>query len=354
MIKFRENIEKMKWYSSGKKEFSWKAEIFLDTNENPYDLFWLWINRYPDPLAIEVKKELIKVKKQQFWIDLKQENIMLDNWSDNIIDLLVRIFCEPKKDKIAYFSPTFWMYKIAAELNDVWIKEFELDENFEIPFSPHLTSPKGRGIEQIKLIFICNPNNPSGNLTISLENIEKLLQNFNTIVVVDEAYIDFCPESSAINLIEKYDNLVILQTFSKLWGLAGIRCWMAFSNKKIIEKLNTVKAPYNLNSLTQEIVLKQLKNSEIVFDLKNKIIKNREVFIKNLEKIKFVKKIFKTNSNFVLVKFEDWQKVFEYLRENWIIVRNFSSWKYTKNCLRVSIWTEKENKTLIDLLKNYA
>ena len=351
MIKFRENIEEMKWYSSWKWEFSWKAEIFLDTNENSYDLSGEGNNRYPDPMARELKKELIKVKKEQFWVELKQENIMIDNWSDNIIDLLVRMFCEPKEDKLAYFSPTFWMYKVAAELNNVWIEEFELDENFEI---------KNQDLEKLStegfspLCFICNPNNPSWNLSISLKNIEKLLQNFNWIVVVDEAYIDFCPEQSAIKLIEKYDNLVILQTFSKLWGLAGVRCGMAFSNEKIIEKLNTVKAPYSVNFLTQNAVLKQLKNSELIFDIKNKIIKNREILIKNLENIRFIKKIFKTDSNFILIKFEDWQKVFEYLRENWIIVRNFSSWKYTKNCLRISIWTEKENTILIKFLKNYA
>jgi len=350
-IKFRKNIEELKWYSSGKMEFSGKAEIFMDTNESPYDLWGIGNNRYPDPMATELKQELIKVKKEQFWINLKQENIMLDNWSDNIIDLLVRMFCEPWIDSLAYFSPTFGMYKVAADINNIWIKEFELDENFEISqLNPLLKGEKGT--EKIKLIFICNPNNPTWNLTINLENIEKILQKFDWIVVVDEAYIDFCPEYSAIKLLEKYDNLVILQTFSKLWWLAWARCGMAFSNEKIIEKLNIVKPPYNLNSLTQDAVLKQLKNKDIIFDIKNKIILEKNKLEEKLEKIKIIEKIYKTDSNFFLIKFVDWQKVFEYLRKNWIVVRNFSQNKYTKNCLRISIWKKEENLKLVEILKN--
>ena len=349
-IKFRKNIEELKWYSSGKMEFSGKAEIFMDTNESPYDLWWVGNNRYPEPMAIELKQELIKVKKEQFWVELKIENIMLDNGSDNIIDLLVRMFCEPWIDSLAYFSPTFWMYKVAADINNVWIKEFELDDNFEMP-NPIFKWEDG--INQIKLIFICNPNNPTWNLTINLENIEKILQKFDWIVVVDEAYIDFCPEYSSIKLLEKYDNLVILQTFSKLWWLAWARCGMAFSNEKIIEKLNTVKPPYNLNSLTQDAVLKQLKNKDIIFDIKNKIILEKNKLEEKLEKMKIIEKIYKTDSNFFLIKFVDWQKVFEHLRKNGIVVRNFSQNKYTKNCLRINIWKEEENLKLVEILKNY-
>jgi len=306
-------------------------------------------------MAIELKKELIKVKKEQFWVNLDINNIMIDNWSDNIIDLIVRIFCEPWEDSLAYFSPTFGMYKVAADINNIWIKEFILDENFEIKNQDleKIYSLSTESFNPLKLFFICNLNNPSWNITANLNLIEEILQKFNWIVVIDEAYIDFYPEYSAIKLLEKYNNLVILQTFSKLWWLAWVRCWMAFSSPQIIEKLNIIKAPYNVNSLTQKVVLKQLKNSEIIFDIKKKIILEREKLKINLEKLNFIEKVYNSNSNFLLVKFQDWQKVFEYLKENWIIVRNFSQNKYTKNCLRISIGTEKENKTVLEVLKNY-
>jgi len=370
-IKFRKNIEELKWYSSWKWEFSWKAEIFLDTNENPYDLWWEGNNRYPDPMQVELKNKLIEVKEKQFWIELSLENIMVDSWSDNIIDLLVRIFCEPGKDSLSYFSPTFWMYKVAADINNVWIKEFELDKNFEIrnqyleklySLSTEGFYPQGaprsplndEKVSGIKLIFICNPNNPTWNITANLELIEEILQKFNWVVVVDEAYIDFCPEKSALKLLEKYNNLVVLQTFSKLWWLAWVRCWMAFSNSRIIEKLNLIKSPYNVSNITQELVIKQLKNYELIFDIKNKIINQRDKLSKELEKLNIVKKVYKSDSNFLLVEFVDWDKVFEYLKENWIIVRDFSQNKYTYNCLRISIWKESENIILIEKLKKYS
>ena len=350
-IKFRKNIEELKWYSSGKAEFSWKAEIFLDTNENPYDLAGLWNNRYPDPMALELKQELIKVKEKQFWYKLELENIMIDNGSDWIIDLLVRIFCEPEKDNIAYFSPTFWMYKVAGNINNVWIREFELDEKFMIPHSNPLLT--GEGTKQTKLVFICNPNNPSWNITASLEKIEEILQKFDWIVVVDEAYIDFCPEYSSIKLLEKYNNLVVMQTFSKFWWLAWARCGMAFSSPKIIEKLNTVKAPYNVNNLTQKVVLNQLKNYEVIFEIWKKLLSEMKKLKVNLKKLKIVEKVYNSDSNAFLVKFKDWWKIFKYLRENWIIVRDFSWKELTKNCLRISVWTEKENEKLINILQNY-
>lgn len=349
-IKFRKNIEELQWYSCGKWEFTWEAEIFLDTNESSYDLGWLWNNRYPDPMQIELKKQLVKVKKEQLWVDLKVESIMIDSGSDNIIDLLVRIFCEPWEDSLGYFSPTFWMYKVAADINNVWIVEFELDGEFNI---------KKQDLEKIylnnslKLLFICNPNNPTWNISLSVKNIEDLLKRFNWILVVDEAYIDFCPEYSATKLLEKYNNIVVLQTFSKLWWLAGVRCWMAFSSPEIIEKLNTVKAPYNVNILTQKVVVEQLRNSEVIFDIKNKIVSERKKLKTFLEKLSYVKKVFKSDANFLLVQCEDWQEVYEYLRKNWIIVRNFSDKKFTKNCLRMSIGNEVENLKLREVLNKY-
>ncbi len=348
-IKFRKNIEKLQGYSSGKWEFSGRAEIFLDTNESPYDLWGKGNNRYPDPMQKELKEKLIEVKKQQLGVKLKQENIMIDSGSDNIIDLLVRIFCEPKEDKLAYFSPTFWMYKVAAELNNVWIEEFKLDKNFEINVK-NLEKLSTEGFSP--LCFICNPNNPSGNISISVENIEKLLQNFNGIVVVDEAYIDFCPKKSCVKLIEKYDNLVILQTFSKLWWLAGVRCWMAFSNKEIIEKLNIIKPPYNVNILTQTVVIGQLENAEIIFDIQKKIISERNRLEKALNKLNCVEKVFPSDSNFLLIKFEKAQEIYEYLQKKGIIVRNFSQKKLTKNCLRISVGSVEENRRVVEVLNN--
>ncbi len=346
-IKFRKNIEKLKWYSSWKEEFSWNAEVFLDTNENPYDLWGFWNNRYPDPMQIELKRELLKLKNKQFWVNLKQENIMVDNWSDNIIDLVVRMFCEPKEDSLAYFPPTFWMYKVVWNINNVKTKEYFLDDDFKIKKQD---LEKIYSDNKIKLIFLCNPNNPSWNIMANLELVESLLKNFNGIVVIDEAYIDFCPEKTSLKLLKKYNNLVVLQTFSKFWGLAGARCWMAFSSPEIIQKLNTVKAPYNVSNLTQKFILKQMKNVEVLFNIKDRILEERKRLELELRKFSMVKKIYKSDSNFLLIKFKDAESVFSFLKNKWIIVRNFSSKKWTENCLRITIWTEEENSKLLEVL----
>ena len=354
-IKFRKNIEKLQWYSSWKSEYTWAAEIFLDTNENPYDVSWDWYNRYPDPLQVELKKEILLMKNEESWMELVLDNIMIDSWSDSIIDLLVRMFCEPWIDSLGFFSPTFWMYRVAADINNVWIKEFLLDNDFKIKNED--IESLGTSIstsEWLKLLFICNPNNPSWNTTVHLWQIREILEKFQWVVVVDEAYIDFCLEESCESLLKNYDNLVIIQTFSKLWGLAWIRCGLALSSAKIIETLNTIKAPYNVSTFTQEVVVKQLKNRDVIFGIRNKIIEEREKMRISLSELEYVIAVYPSQANFLLVKFMRAEKVYIYLRGNWIIVRSFSWKDVINNCLRITVWTPDENKKVLKMLEKFT
>ncbi len=334
----RENIWNLKPYSSARDEFSSEAGIFLDANENPFGN----LNRYPDPYQKELKKEISKIKS------ISDKHIFLGNGSDEIIDIIIRIFAEPKQDKILIFPPTYGMYEVSADINNVEIKILDLDKDFQISIDENLKNLIKE--DSLKIIFVCTPNNPTGNL-IHKESIEFLLNNFNGIIVIDEAYEDFAVVKSWKTEIENYPNLIVMQTFSKAWGMAGLRVGMAFTNEKIIGLMNKVKPPYNISLLNQNEVLKNIKNAE-TFDKNLKTIINEK---ENLEKIlpnfSFVEKIYPSNANFVLAKVQDADKLYNYLIEEKIVIRNRH--KIVKNCVRISIGNQEENQNLFSALEKF-
>lgn len=339
----RKNILDLKPYSSARDEFKGEASVFLDANENahgsPIDSNY---NRYPDPLQLKLKKELEKIK------NVNSKNIFVGNGSDEAIDLLFRIFCEPGKDKILVCPPTYGMYEVAANINDVALQKVNLTEEFQLdlPKIFSVIDPK------TKLLFICSPNNPSGNLE-NQQDIITVLEMFNGIVVVDEAYIDFAYES-LVNLIEDYPNLVILQTLSKAYGMAGLRIGMAFSNPAIIDLMNKVKAPYNLNEYSIQQGIEAIKNKSIV-EKWIKEIKNEKLKISNeLGELSCVIKIFPSEANFLLVKFNDAKTIYHFLLSKGIVVRDRSSQVNCENCLRITIGTNEENTKLLNALKELS
>ena len=337
----RPNILNLKAYSSARHEFEGQADIYLDANENNIGGVDGKYFRYPDPLQKNLKEKISKLK------NISVENIFLGNGSDEPIDLLMRVFCEPTKDKIAYFSPTYGMYKVAADINNVECVEMLLDDDFEINIEFLSDLDKS-----VKIIFLCSPNNPSGNLFCK-DKVQYIIENFKGIVVVDEAYIDFSSEPSWILKIKDYENLVVLQTFSKAWGLAALRLGMAFANNKIIDLLNKVKYPYNINILTQETVIKILKKS-VLIKQQTEIIKRQRLFlIEQLSKNKHVERVFPSEANFILVKFkEDAKKWYKKLLNNRVVVRDRSNQPLCENSLRITIGTPEENKKVINLLSN--
>jgi histidinol-phosphate aminotransferase len=331
----RENIKRLAPYSSARDEFSGSDGIFLDANENPYGI----LNRYPDPYQKVLKKSISKIK------GIDSEKIFLGNGSDEIIDLLLRLFCVPGKDKALTFSPTYGMYEVSAAINDVEIIKIDLDENFQLDRKEliHYLSS-----DDIKIIFICSPNNPTGNAVRS-EDIEYILSEFGGIVVIDEAYIDFSEKSSFIGHIGKYPGLVIMQTFSKAWGMAGVRIGMAFSGVKLISYLNKIKPPYNISAINQKAVLEKISDfSGFVSEL-NKIKLERERLINELKNMSIVEHIYPTDANFVLVKVKDADLAYKSLVSEKIIVRNRT--KIVKNCLRITVGTKEENDILIKVLR---
>ncbi len=331
----RPNIAALRPYSSAREEFSGKAEIYLDANENP---FGQW-NRYPDPKQSKLRKKMSEIKK------VAAENIFIGNGSDEIIDLLLRVFCEPRKDKILTFSPTYGMYSVCAALNDVALLEVALDENFQIDqkrLDPVLSE------ENLKLIFICSPNNPTGN---NLDGIAEILEKFRGIVVVDEAYIDFSNQKSLVEKLDKFPNLVVLQTLSKAWSLAAARIGIGFASEQIVEILNRVKPPYNVSELNQNAAIEALNDVATFENRVKTILVQRFWLIAELRKLSVVKKIYPTQANFVLVEFSDADFVYQQLLRDGIIVRNRNS--VVKNCLRISIGTPIENQKLIAKLQQF-
>jgi len=332
----RNNIRLLKPYSSARDEFSGEAVAFLDANENPFNSPW---NRYPDPRQIKLKTRVSEIK------NIAVPKIFLGNGSDEPIDLLYRAFCEPARDNVVSINPTYGMYRVAADTNNVAVKLVPLSAEFEVDADAVLKEVNA----DTKIIFLCSPNNPSGN---ALENnsMLRIINGFNGIVVVDEAYIDFCPEKSLLPMLDQYPNLVILQTFSKAWGMAGLRLGMAFAQEAIIEVLSRIKYPYNLSILTQQ------KGLELLLDEKQKtdwvaiILKEREKMIENLKKYPFVVKVYPTDANFVLVKTHDPRGIYQYLVDEKIIVRDRSSIFLCEGCLRISIGSAQENATLIEAL----
>lgn len=330
----RDNIRTLKPYSSARDEFSGEAAVFLDANENPYNSPW---NRYPDPRQLKLKLRVGEIK------NIPVQNIFLGNGSDEPIDLLFRAFCEPGKDNIVSINPTYGMYRVAADTNNVAVNLVSLSADFELDADDVLAAVTPK----TKIIFLCSPNNPSGNV-LNNNEVLRIIESFSGIVVVDEAYIDFCPEKSFLPALSQYPNLVILQTFSKAWGMAGLRLGMAFAAEQIIKVLSRIKYPYNLSILTQQKALELLADEQQKVDWVAIILKEREKMIDNLKKYPFVVKVFPTDANFVLVKTHDPRGIYQYLVDEKIIVRDRSSISLCEGCLRISIGSPEENVTLIE------
>lgn len=334
----RENIKHLKPYSSARDEFSGETGVFLDANENPFGLH----NRYPDPHQKALKQEISALK------NIKTSNLFLGNGSDEIIDLLFRVFCVQGKDKVLSFTPTYGMYKVVADINDIEFIEIPLNNLFQINIKRTIETIQN---ENVKIIFICSPNNPTGTL-FNKHDIEFLIKNFDGIIVIDEAYIDFSSEESWSLYIDDYPNLVVLQTLSKAWGMAGLRLGIAITNDLIIRYLNKVKLPYNISSINQTAALDIIRQKNIFAQNINILKKEKQKTKEELSKLPVIKQIFPSEANFLLIEVDNANKLYEYLINKKIIVRNRHS--VIKNCLRISIGTPEENKLLINELRKYS
>ena len=321
----RKNILDLKPYSSARDEFKGEAEIFLDANENPYPSSY---NRYPDPLQWQVKEALAKIK------GVKPEQIFLGNGSDEAIDLIIRAFCEPYQESILITDPTYGMYAVSADINAVPVIKVELTKEFDIDVEAILAKVTAG----CKVIFLCSPNNPTGNL-LSASSIKKILDEFDGIVVIDEAYIDFTTRESFIRYLPTYTNLVILQTFSKAWGLAGLRLGMAFASSELIAILNKIKYPYNVNIQTQQIALEAIQTEERKNKAVAEIIEQREKLKKDLLGLPITRRIYHSDANFLLVKMTDAPAVYQYLMDRKIIIRDRSKVTLCKDCVRITVAT---------------
>ena len=339
----RDNIKQLAPYSSARDEFSGKASVFLDANENSLGSPLIkWYNRYPDPHQVALKAAIGQIKK------IATENIFLGNGSDECIDVLYRSFCRPGIDNIIICPPTYGMYEVSAHINDIEVRQAPLLEDFQLNLA-HLESLVD---ENTRIIWICSPNNPTGN-AINREDIEITLNNFNGLVVVDEAYINFSRQQSFIKELSDYPNLVVLQTFSKAWGLAGLRLGMAFADKPVIDILSKVKPPYNINQATQELALKAIEELGQVNDMIQEIVAMRDALTEVFNRIPIIRKVYPSDANFLLIKIDQAGKVYDYLVSREIIVRNRSRVLLCEDCLRITIGTEKENTILIDALSDY-
>ncbi len=339
----RENIKRLTPYSSARKEFGGTARIFLDANENSFGSpLERNYNRYPDPLQTEIKEI---VAGQQ---NVKPNEIFIGNGSDEAIDLLFRIFCRPQKDNVLICPPTYGMYEVSAGINDVETKRANLTQDFQLDFE----AINGAVDENTKLIFVCSPNNPTGNL-MKREAILEFAGNFNGVVVVDEAYIHFSSANSLISEINNFPNLVVLQTFSKAWGLAGLRVGLAFANEETIGFFNRVKPPYNISQCAQEATLEALKNKAAVEKMILEIVSEREKLFENLKGFSFVEKIYPSDANFILMKTMDASSIYKFLLGEEIVVRNRSNVELCAGCLRVTIGTCEENENLLKALEKY-
>lgn len=334
----RKNIRSLRPYSSARDEYTGEAMVFLDANENPFNAPY---NRYPDPVQTIVKQKISKLKH----IDSK--HIFLGNGSDEPIDLLIRAFCEPGTDNIVSINPTYGMYQVAADISGIDLKKVALSADYELIPETVLAEVN----DNTKLIFLCSPNNPTGN-SLKKENILALAKAFDGIVVLDEAYIDFAPGKTLIQELENFDNLVILQTFSKAWGMAGIRLGMAFAQIGIINILNKIKYPYNLNILTQQKALELLDQKEAVDNWIEVLIAEREKMANLFTELPFVVKVHPSDANFLLVQMHDAKGIYDYLVEQGIIVRDRSKVHLCENSLRITIGSTEENTILVNALKD--
>ncbi|MGB3006331.1 MAG: histidinol-phosphate transaminase [Chitinophagaceae bacterium] len=340
----RENIKKMTPYSSARHEFSGLATIFLDANENSFGSpLPENYNRYPDPLQLTLKEKISNIK------GVPVQNIFLGNGSDEAIDLLFRIFCEPGKDNVIIFPPTYGMYEVCAAINNVTVKKIPLTQDFQL----NLESIEEAIDNNTKLIFVCSPNNPTGN-SINRTDIEVLVNNFDGLVIIDEAYINYAKQKTFIAELREYPNLVILQTLSKAWGLAGLRLGMAFAGEPIINYFNKVKYPYNINTATQQLAIEALGNISSVNNWTKTTVEQKESLKEELLKLPFIQNVFPSDANFILVKMKAASKIYEYLTGKGIIVRDRSKVILCDDSLRITIGTPEENKQLIEALKLYS
>ena len=335
----RNNVKNMSSYSSARDDYSGGANknlIYLDANESPFEN---GINRYPDNKHKNLKTVISKNK------NINVNQVVFGNGTDEILDLIVRVFCNPNKDKIITLPPTYGMYDVIAKTNGV--------ENIEIPLKSDFSIDTDKILDlktsNIKILFLCSPNNPTGN-SFEINILDNLIKKFNGIVVVDEAYIDFSSQKSLINHIDKYENLIITQTMSKAYGMAGIRLGVGFSNQKIINYLNKIKPPYNINVLTERKALEELNKIDEIKKNIDLVLNQRKLLISCLEKLDFIDKIYKSDANFLLVKVDNADLRYNQLLEKGIIVRNRSNQPLCQNCLRITIGTENENKSLIKIL----
>ena len=336
----RPNIWKLAPYSSARDEYSGKeAHVFLDANENPYNEPY---NRYPDPLQRELKDLLTKVK------GVPAENIFLGNGSDEAIDLVFRVFCEPGRDNVVSIAPTYGMYQVCADINDIACRQVLLDEDFQFKADKLLAACD----QHTKVIWLCSPNNPTGN-SLNRDELMKVIKGFEGIVVVDEAYIDFAQQMSLRKELPANPNLIILQTMSKAWGSAAIRLGMAFASKDIIALFNKVKYPYNINLLTQQQAIEMLKDPFAVDKYVKILLQERSNLMQAFSELPVCKQVYKTDANFFLARMTDAQAIYDYLVEKGIIVRNRTRVQLCHNCLRITIGTRSENAELLSALRQY-
>jgi histidinol-phosphate aminotransferase len=332
----RENVKRLKPYSSARDEFMGSASTYLDANENPFNTDY---NRYPDPHQVSLKKRISAIKK------INPAQLFLGNGSDEPIDLLLRAFCEPGRDNVVIPQPTYGMYSVSAAIHDIEIKAVNLTEDFDLD----VAAIKNAWNRNTKLLFLCSPNNPSGNL-LDVEKIKSLLSQFHGLVIIDEAYIDFTGKAGFLPVLDEFNNLVVLQTFSKAWGLAGIRLGMCFSTPEVIQILDKIKPPYNINSITQVIADGYLRDKDRTNSWVANIREQREWLKANLLKVPLVVKVYPSDANFFLVKVKDAQKTYRLLIDHGIIVRDRSGVVLCENSLRITVGTEIENKKLIEVL----
>lgn len=343
----RENIKNLKPYSTARDEYKGQASVFLDANENGFgspldelDGQTRSYNRYPDPLQLDLKEAISKIK------GVPIENTFLGNGSDEAIDLLFRAFCEPGRDNVIILPPTYGMYEVSAGINNVEVRRVNLLPSYQLDLDGI-----AEAIDQhTKLIFICSPNNPTGN-SIVRTDIETVLANFKGLVVIDEAYINYAKQKTFIQELTEYPNLVVMQTFSKAWGLAALRLGMAFASQKVIDILNKVKPPYNINQATQDIALEALKNVAQVNEWIRETVAEREQLSRDLEALDTVQQVYPSDANFILARVNDAKGTYDALVDRGIIVRDRSKVALCEGCLRITIGTPEENKTLLEALK---
>ncbi|MEJ7610578.1 MAG: histidinol-phosphate transaminase [Ferruginibacter sp.] len=339
----RENIRNLKPYSSARHEFTGRASVYLDANENGYGSpVKENYNRYPDPLQWQLKFQLAKIK------GVPAENIFIGNGSDEIIDLAYRVFCNPGKDNIIICPPTYGMYAVSANINDVEIRKVNLTADFQ----PDTTAILRATDSNTKLLFICSPNNPTGN-NMNRVDMEFLLNNFPGIVIIDEAYINYSKQKTFIQELTEYPNIIVMQTLSKAWGLAGLRLGLCFASFDIIDIFNKVKPPYNINEASQQTAMIALQNIDQVNEWIKETVQQKNKIVKDLDDLSFVRTVYPSDANFILVKTDDADSLYQFLAANGIVVRNRSKEINCENCLRISIGTPEENTLLLTAFKNY-